>query len=73
MASNVKEQLIEKVKASKYYCIQLDQSTDVSNIDYLLRFIRFEDKESVKEELLLCKLLLGCTASNDKLLPDHMV
>jgi hypothetical protein len=36
MASNVKEQLIEKVKASKYYSTQLDESTDVRNMAHLL-------------------------------------
>jgi hypothetical protein len=63
MVSNVKEQLIEKVKASKY-CIQLDESTDVSNMGHHLTFMRFEDEESIKEELLLCKPLLGRTTSN---------
>jgi hypothetical protein len=42
MASNVKKQLTEKVKASKYYSIQLDESTDVSNMAHLT-FIRFEE------------------------------
>jgi hypothetical protein len=65
MASNVKEQLIEKVKAIKYYSIQLDESTDVSNMDHLLIFIRFEDEESMKEELLFCEPLFGRTTSND--------
>jgi hypothetical protein len=64
MASNVKEWLIEKVKAIKYYFIQLDESTDVSNMTNLLTFIRFEDEESVKEELLFCETLLGRTTSN---------
>jgi hypothetical protein len=48
MASNIQEQLIENVKASKYYHIQLDESSDVSNIAHLITFIRFEDEESVK-------------------------
>jgi hypothetical protein len=48
MASNVKEQLTENVKASKYYSIQLGESTDVSNMAHLT-FIRFKDEESVKE------------------------
>jgi hypothetical protein len=52
LASNVKEQLIEKVKANKYYSIQLDESTDVSNMAHLT-FIRFEDEESVKEVIVL--------------------
>jgi hypothetical protein len=62
--SNVKEELIEKVKASKYYSVQLYESTDVSNIAHLT-FIRFEDEESVREELLFCEPLLGRTTSND--------
>jgi hypothetical protein len=66
MASNVKEQLAENTEGSKYYSIQLDESTDVSNIVHILTFIRFEDVESVKEELLFCKPLLGhTTTSND--------
>jgi hypothetical protein len=65
MASNVKEQLTEKVKASKYYSIQLYESTDVSNTAHLLTFIRFEDENSVEEELLFCEPLLGHTTPND--------
>jgi hypothetical protein len=64
MASNVKEQLIEKVKASKYYSIQMDESTDFRIMAHLLTFIRFEDEESIKEELF-CEPLLGRTTSND--------
>jgi hypothetical protein len=46
MASNVKEQFIEKVDASKYFSIQLDESTAASNRAHILRFIRFEVEES---------------------------
>jgi hypothetical protein len=42
----------------------LDESTDFSNMAHLT-FIRFEDEESVKEELLFCVPLLGRTTSND--------
>jgi hypothetical protein len=65
MASNVKEQLSENVKASKYYSIQLDESADISNRAHLLTFIRYEDEDSVKEKLLFCEPLLGCTTSSD--------
>jgi hypothetical protein len=41
MASNVTEQVTEKVEASKYYSVQLDESSEVSNIAHLLTFIRF--------------------------------
>jgi hypothetical protein len=34
---------------------------------HLLTFIRFEDEESIKEELLFCEPMRGRTTSNDKL------
>jgi hypothetical protein len=55
---------LKKLRLSKYYSIQLDESNDVSNMAHLLTFIRFEDKESVKEELLFCEPMLGRTTSN---------
>jgi len=58
MASNDKLQLTEKVKANRHYSIQINESNDGSNLAYLLTFI-FEDEDSVKEVLLLCKPLLG--------------
>jgi hypothetical protein len=64
MASNVKEQSTENVEGSIYYSIQLDESTDVSNIIHPLAFISFGDEESVKEELLFCKPLLDRATSN---------
>jgi hypothetical protein len=63
MASNVKEQLAENINGSKYYSIQLDESTDVSNVVHLLT--RFEGVEAVKEELLLCEPLLGHTTTSN--------
>jgi hypothetical protein len=36
MASNVMEQLIEKVTAGKYYSFRLDENTDVSNTAHFL-------------------------------------
>jgi hypothetical protein len=65
MASKVKEQLTAKFKASKYYSIQLDESTAASSTAHLLTFIRFEEEESVKQELLFCEPLLGRATSND--------
>jgi hypothetical protein len=65
IASNVKEQIIEKVKTSKYYYNQLDENTDVSNVAGLVTFVICEDVESVQEQLLFCEPLLGRATSND--------
>jgi hypothetical protein len=45
MASNVKEQTTENVKASSYYSIPLNESIDVNNIARIFTFIRFEDEK----------------------------
>lgn len=42
----------------------MNESNDVSDLAYLLAFI-FEDEDSVKEGLLLCKPLLGHIASKN--------
>jgi hypothetical protein len=64
VASNDKLQLTEKVKANRHYSTQINESNDGSNLAYLLTFI-FEDEDSVKEELLLCKPLLGHITSKN--------
>jgi uncharacterized protein YbcC (UPF0753/DUF2309 family) len=64
MASNDKLQLIEKVKDNRYFSIQINESNVVGNVAYLLTFIS-EDEDSVKEELSLCKPLLGHITSKN--------
>lgn len=57
IASYVKDQLIEKLRCSQYYYIQLDESTDITNMLQLLMFIIYLDKNSVKEDFLFSKTL----------------
>jgi hypothetical protein len=42
----------------------MDESSNVSNTAHLT-FVRSEAEEPVKEELLYCLPLLGCTTSNN--------
>jgi hypothetical protein len=71
VASNVKEQLTEKVKASKYYSNQLEEGADVSNTTHLVTVIRFGNEDSVKKEVLFCEPLIGRATSNDILKQLH--
>ncbi|XP_060759506.1 zinc finger BED domain-containing protein 5-like [Neoarius graeffei] len=57
MAEDVSTQLLEQVRASDYYALQLDESTDVANVAKLLVYIRFFQGEKFAEEILFCKAL----------------
>ncbi|KAI4805139.1 hypothetical protein KUCAC02_009769, partial [Chaenocephalus aceratus] len=56
MASDVRVQLIEKLRLADSFALQLDESTDVSKDAQLLAFVRFVDKEMQEEFLFLDEL-----------------
>ncbi|XP_056095124.1 zinc finger BED domain-containing protein 5-like [Rhinichthys klamathensis goyatoka] len=57
MASNVNDQLISRIKASRYFALQLDESTDIANLANLLAYVRYEYNGEIEEEFLFCKPL----------------
>lgn len=61
LADDIKIQLIDRVKGSPYYAIQLDESTDVANVAQLLIFIRYRYENDICEDLLFCQGLEGRT------------
>ncbi|XP_078495832.1 SCAN domain-containing protein 3-like [Ciona intestinalis] len=61
MAVDVEQQVIEQVKQSRYFAIQLDESTDLSNCAILSCFVRYETEESIIDEFLCCLQLHGRT------------
>ncbi|CAK6977310.1 zinc finger BED domain-containing protein 5-like [Scomber scombrus] len=50
LPDNVLDQLIQDVKASRFYAIQLDESTDIANVANLLAYIRYEKNSEIKED-----------------------
>uniref|UniRef100_A0A8C4ESG1 HAT C-terminal dimerisation domain-containing protein n=1 Tax=Dicentrarchus labrax TaxID=13489 RepID=A0A8C4ESG1_DICLA len=52
MASDVRVQLIEKLRLADAFALQLDESTDVSKDTQLLAFVRFVDQNEMQEEFL---------------------
>ncbi|XP_037355949.1 zinc finger MYM-type protein 6 isoform X3 [Talpa occidentalis] len=56
LSADIEDQLIEKVRESKWFALQIDESSEVSNTTFLLCYIRFIDYDcsDVKEELLCC-------------------
>ena len=65
IAMDIEQQVIEEVKKSPYFAIQLDESTDMSNCAILLCFVRYKGKTDFKEELLCYIDLLGRTTGSE--------
>jgi len=63
MASDTEDQLLEKLKASLFYAVQLDESTDVSGKALLLVFVRYCEQEGFNEDILFCGELPTKTTS----------
>lgn len=74
MAEEVAAQLLEQVRASEYFALQLDESTDVSNAAQLLVYIRCISQETFIEEILICKALESRTTGKDifQVLDDYI-
>ncbi|KAF6112406.1 zinc finger MYM-type containing 6 [Phyllostomus discolor] len=56
LSADIEDQLIQKVRESKWFALQIDESSEVSNITLLLCYVRFIDNDcsDIKEELLCC-------------------
>ncbi|KAK1901737.1 Zinc finger BED domain containing protein 5 [Dissostichus eleginoides] len=57
MAEDVKKTLIERIKSSSYYSIQLDETTDVADLANLMVYVRYEHDGAAQEEFLFCQPL----------------
>ncbi|XP_073711553.1 zinc finger MYM-type protein 6-like [Misgurnus anguillicaudatus] len=65
MASDVRAQLMEKLKMAEAFALQLDETTDISKDAQLLAFVRFADQNEMQEEFLFCKPLPERTTSSE--------
>ncbi|KAF2368590.1 protein of unknown function DUF4371 [Trinorchestia longiramus] len=57
LSEEIKEQVLDKIKASRFFAIQCDESTDVAHLYQLLVYSRFVDEGTVKEEILFSAAL----------------
>ena len=64
---NIKEQVVDEIKKSPSFAIQLDKSTDISEYSQLLLILRYVQEGNFKEELLFCKFLKLNTRAKDVL------
>ncbi|KAM3875808.1 ranBP-type and C3HC4-type zinc finger-containing protein 1-like [Diretmus argenteus] len=79
MAADVKEQVLDAIRESHFFSIQLDESADVANCAQLMVYVRFIKELSVQEEFLFCHPLPAHTiaaelfkALNDFIQENHI-
>ena len=65
ISENQCEQLILQIKESHKFAIQLDVLKDITNVAYLLSYVRFIYNNNIHEDLLFCQPLHGRTAGMD--------
>lgn len=61
IASDIKVQLIEYVKQSPKYTLQLDVSKDIAHSAQLLVYVRYGYDRKLQEDLFFCNSLQGKT------------
>lgn len=65
MANDIKIQLIDRIKKSGKFSLQLDESTDISNAAQLLIFVRYCYEGKLLEDMLFCTTLDGTCTGQD--------
>ena len=56
MSDNIKSKVLSKIDSSPVFALQLDESTDISNLSPLLVYVRYVADERNNEEFLFCQL-----------------
>jgi hypothetical protein len=57
MASEIVDQVAEKIRKSKQFSIQLDESTDIAGEAQVLAFVRVPDSVDIMGHILFCRIL----------------
>ncbi|XP_073533072.1 SCAN domain-containing protein 3-like [Phyllobates terribilis] len=66
IAEDIEVQLLERINASPWYAIQVDESTDVDNKAMMLVYVQYIFQEDVHEDML-CALLLPANTTGAEL------
>lgn len=65
MADDIECQVLDRVRASDWFAIQLDETTDISNLAILLVYVRYMHEGIFQEEFLCCKELPQSTTAGE--------
>ncbi|KAK2727285.1 hypothetical protein QYM36_007954, partial [Artemia franciscana] len=65
IASDIVMQVIEQIKLTKMFALQLDESTDVSGESQVIVFVRYQDCSDIRENILFCQNLQSRTTGEE--------
>lgn len=65
MAKDIENQVVEEIKQSPFFAIQLDESTDIAQCSQLIVYARYIENEKIKDELLFSTELVTTTKAVD--------
>ncbi|XP_072387391.1 protein FAM200C-like [Diabrotica undecimpunctata] len=65
MAEDIQNQVVDAVKQSPFFAIQLDESTDIAQCSQLIVYVRYIENEKMKDELLFSTELETTTKAID--------
>ncbi|XP_035208825.1 zinc finger BED domain-containing protein 5-like [Stegodyphus dumicola] len=57
MSADIESVVLEKIRISEKFALQLDESTDISGHAQLLANVRFVDGDAIRENFFFCKVL----------------
>ncbi|XP_022160762.1 zinc finger BED domain-containing protein 5-like [Myzus persicae] len=75
MSEDIEQQVLHKLRDSRMFALQVDESTDISGKAQLLVFVRMVVDDDIIENFFCCKTLPERTRGEDvfKVLDDHLL
>ncbi|KAL4090794.1 hypothetical protein QTP88_025569 [Uroleucon formosanum] len=75
MSEDIEQQVLNKLRDSRMFALQVDESTDISGKAQLLVFVRMVVDDDIIENFFCCKTLPETTRGEDvfKVLDDHLL
>ena len=70
MSTDIESHVVEKIRISRKFALQVDESTDISGHSQLLANVRFVDGDAIRENFLFCKEGLTWENCTKKPRPD---
>ncbi|MEE6510581.1 hypothetical protein FKM82_030541 [Ascaphus truei] len=65
MADNIEETVVSHLKECRFFSLQVDESTDISDKANLMCFVRYDFANTTREEFLFCKPLTTRTTAEE--------